>query len=94
MLKIKTCALNEKGTFRAAVRNVIKEGLGVSLVLGNGSSVELERMPDGTYFGQIAVDADNHPIYGKVSVAVTTNEYTEKAKAVKAPKEAEVIEFE
>lgn len=94
MLKIKTCALSEKGTFRAAVRNVIKEGLGVSISLANGSNVELERMPDGTYFGQIAVDADGHAIYGKVSLAVTVNEYTEKAKAPKAPKEAEVIEFE
>ena len=94
MLKIKTCALSEKGTFRAAVRNVIKEGLGVNLVLANGSNVELERMPDGTYFGQIAVDADGHAIYGKVSVAITTNEYTEKVKSPKAPKEAEVIDFE
>lgn len=94
MLNIKTCALNEKGTFRAAVRNVIKEGLGVDLTLANGSSVSLEKMPDGTYFGQVAVDSDGHAIYGKVSVAITVNEYTEKAKAPKAPKEAEVIEFE
>lgn len=95
MLKIKASCLTEKGVLKPEARNLIREGLGVQVMLRNGTVETLTNMGGSTYYGKVAEDQDGRPIWAKVTVAITMNEYREptpKEPAPKAPKEP--IQFE
>lgn len=95
MLTVKTHAFTEKGALRPQVRTTIKDAISeLQLVLSNGSIVTLDYMGNGEYYGQVAVCEDGAAVYGKVSLAITTNDYKAPAKKKAPVKEHEVIEIE
>lgn len=95
MLTIKTNALTEKGALRPQVRTVVKDAINdVQISLSNGSVESLTYMGNGDYYGQVAVCEDGTPIYAKVSLAITTNDYKAPAKKKAPAREVEVIDFE